>query len=177
MSVLQSSGTSVTYAKVDAAHSISVLQDFSAPVTLETDFTTDDLLRLMGADPNPFNRWEAGQTLARELMADLAKAIESGKTPPANKALKGYCEALKRTLTNSEFDNAFKALTLTPPAYMEVLQSLDEVDPIAVNEAGNWLSRAVADHLREPLVQTYQALTDDGPFSPDARSAGRRATR
>lgn len=177
MSVLQSSGTSVTYAKVDAAHSISVLQDFSAPVTLETDFTTDDLLRLMGADPNPFNRWEAGQTLARQLMADLAKAIESGKMPPENKALKGYCAALERTLKSSEFDNAFKALTLTPPAYMEVLQSLDEVDPIAVHEAGKWLSRAVADHLREPLVQTYQALTDDGPFSPDSRSAGRRALR
>ena len=177
MSVLQSSGTSVTYAKVDAAHSISVLQDFSAPVTLETDFTTNDLLRLMGADPNPFNRWEAGQTLARDLMASLAKAIESGQTPPTNKALKGYCEALKRTLESSEFDNAFKALTLTPPAYMEVLQSLDEVDPIAVNEAGKWLSRAVADHLREPLLKTYHALTDDGPFSPDARSAGRRALR
>jgi len=141
MSVLQSSGTSVTYAKVDAPHSISVLQDFSAPVTLETDFTTDDLLRLMRADPNPFNRWEAGQTLARQLMA-------GGKTPPTNKALKGYCEALKRTLETKEFDNAFKALTLTPPAYMEVLQSLNEVD-----------------------------LTDDGPFSPDARSAGRRALR
>ena len=177
MSVLQSTGTSVTYPKLDAVHSISVLQDFSAPVTLDTDFTTDDLLRLMGADPNPFNRWEAGQTLARELMASLAKAIESGQTPPTNKALKGYCEALKRTLENSEFDNAFKALTLTPPAYMEVLQSSDEVDPIAVAEAGIWLSRAIADHLRESLIETYHALTDAGPFSPDARSAGRRALR
>ena len=177
MSVLQSTGTSVTYPKLDAVHSISVLQDFSAPVTLDTDFTTDDLLRLMGADPNPFNRWEAGQTLARELMASLAKAIESGQTPPTNKALKGYCKALKRTLENSEFDNAFKALTLTPPAYMEVLQSSDEVDPIAVAEAGIWLSRAIADHLRESLIETYHALTDAGPFSPDARSAGRRALR
>ena len=177
MSVLQSTGTSVTYPKLDAVHSISVLQDFSAPVTLDTDFTTDDLLRLMGADPNPFNRWEAGQTLARELMASLAKAIESGQTPPTNKALKGYCKALKRTLENSEFDNAFKALTLTPPAYMEVLQSSDEVDPIAVAEAGIWLSRAIADHLRETLVEAYHALTDAGPFSPDARSAGRRALR
>jgi aminopeptidase N len=146
-------------------------------VTLETDFTTDDLLRLMGADPNPFNRWEAGQTLARDLMTSLSKAIESGQTPPTNKALQGYCAALKSTLESQEFDNAFKALTLTPPAYMEVLQSLDEVDPIAVSESGKWLSRAVADHLRDSLLETYHALTDDGPFSPDARSAGRRALR
>ena len=131
----------------------------------------------MAADPNPFNRWEAGQTLARQLMADMAKAIESGTPPQADIALKGYCKALGRTLDNPEFDNAFKALALTPPAYMEVLQSLDEIDPIAVQEAGKWLSRAVADHLRDRIIETYHALTDTGSFSPDARSAGRRALR
>ncbi|MEP4051479.1 MAG: aminopeptidase N [Litorimonas sp.] len=177
LSILQSAGTSVTYPKIDAPHSISVLQDFSAPVTLETDFSTQDLLRLMGADANPFNRWEAGQTLARQLMAEMAKAIESGKTPTPDFALRGYCEALSRTLDNPDFDNAFKALALTPPASMEVLQSLNEVDPIAVQEAGKWLSRAVADYLRESLVERYHALADTGVFSPDARSAGRRALR
>ena len=177
ISLLQNSGTSVTYNKIDVSHSISVLQDFSAPVTLETDFTTEDLLRLMGADPNPFNRWEAGQTLARQLMAGMARAIESGQTPPPNRALHGYCEALKRTLNNENFDNNFKALTLTPPAFMEVLQSLDESDPIAVQEAGHWLSRAVADHLRGDLVEWYHLLKDTGAFSPDAANAGRRALR
>ena len=177
LSLLQSSATSVTYTKVDAPHSISVLQDFSAPVTLETDFTTEDLLRLMGADPNPFNRWEAGQTLARQLMADMARTIENGQTPPPNGALQGYCEALNHTLNNENFDNNFKALTLTPPAFMEVLQSLDEIDPIAVQEAGNWLTRAIADHLQEDLVEWYHVLKDTGAFSPDAASAGRRALR
>ena len=177
LSLLQNSGTSVTYNKIDVPHSISVLQDFSAPVTLETDFTTEDLLRLMGADPNPFNRWEAGQTLARQLMAGMARAIESGQTPTPNRALQGYCEALERTLNNENFDNNFKALTLTPPAFMEVLQSLNETDPIAVYEAGNWLSRAIADHMRDDLVAWYHVLKDTGAFSPDAASAGRRALR
>ena len=177
LTLLQNAGTSITYKKVGVPHSISVLQDFSAPVTLDSDFSTEDLLRLMGADPNPFNRWEAGQALARTLLADMAKAIESGKTPAPNKALLGYCDALQRTLDNPEFDNNFKALTLTPPTYMEVLQSLDEVDPIAVHEAGKWLSRAIADHLRDSLVDRYQALENTGAFSPDAKSAGRRALR
>ncbi len=174
---LQSSGTSVTYPKIDVPHSISVLQDFSAPIVLETDFSTEDLLRLMGADPNPFNRWEAGQTLARQLMATMAKAIESGEMPAADTALKGYCVALQKTFDNPEFDNAFKALALTPPTAMEVLQTLNEIDPIAVQEAGKWLSRAVADHMRDSLVERYHALSDTGQFSPDAASAGRRALR
>jgi len=177
LSVLQSTGTSVTFPKIDAPNSISVLQDFSAPVTLESNFSTDDLLRLMGADPNAFNRWEAGQTLARQLMVNMAKSIENGNIPDTDTALRGYCKALQRTLDNSEFDSNFKALALTPPAFMEVLQSLNEVDPIAVQEAGKWLSRAVADYLRDGLIERYHALADTGAFSPDAASAGRRALR
>jgi aminopeptidase N len=177
MKLLTTSATSVTHPKIDQPYSLSVLQDFSAPVTLETDFSTDDLLRLMGRDPNAFNRWEAGQTLARQLMGHLATSIESGDTPEPDRALKGYSLALSRTFDNPNFDNAFKALTLTPPAYMEVLQSLDQVDPIAVHESGKWLSRAIADDLRDDLVDRYLALQEKGDFSPDARSAGRRALR
>ena len=177
LTLLQGSATSITYNKVDTPHSISVLQDFSAPVTLESDFSTEDLLRLMGSDPNPFNRWEAGQTLARQLLANMARAIESGQNPAPDLALRGYCEALERTFDNASFDNNFKALTLTQPTSMEILQSLNEVDPIAVQEAGAWLSRAVADHLRDSLVDRYHALESSGPFSPDATSAGQRALR
>ena len=175
--VLTGSGTSVTYPKIDQPHSLSVLQNFTAPVVLETNFKTSDLLRLMGADPNPFNRWEAGQALARLMMMSMAKAIENGTAPMPSKALSGYCEALSRTLNNSNFDNAFKALSLTPPTSMEVLQNLDQIDPIAVHEAGKWLSRAIADHLRDDLVEQYAALANTGPFNPDAHSAGRRALR
>jgi len=177
LKLLKHDATSVSYPAISDAHSVSVLQDFSAPVTLKSDATTEDLLRLMAADPNAFNRWEAGQTLARQLIAAMAKAIESGETPPVDTALKGYCEALGRTLDDPEFNNAFKALALTPPAPMEVLQSLDQADPLAVHEAGKWLSRAVADHLRDDLLERYHALTDTGAFSPDASSAGRRALR
>ncbi len=177
LTLLSGSGTSVAHDKFDVPHSLSILQDFSAPVRLETDSSADDLLRLMGADPNAFNRWEAGQTLARDLIANMANAIESGETPPPNTALKGYCEALRRTLDNPDFNNAFKALALTPPASAEVLQTLDQIDPIALHEASKWLSRTIGDTLREDLLDRYHALADTDDFRPDAQSAGRRALR
>ena len=177
LKVLTSSATSVAYPKINQPHSISVLQNFSAPVSLKTNFSTEDMLRLMGADPNPFNRWEAGQALARLMLMGMAKAIENGTAPAPNNALRGYCEALRRTLNNPDFNNAFKALALTQPTNMEVLQNLDQIDPIAVQQAGKWLSRAIADSLRDDLAERYKALADTGPFSPDAQSAGRRALR
>lgn len=167
----------VSYPRFDEPHSLSVLQGFSAPVILQSDATTEDLIRLMGNDPDAFNRWEAGQTLARRLLADFVKALETGKMPKPDQALSAYTWALGKTLRDPQFDDAFKALVLTPPTQMEILMVAAPIDPIAVHEAGNWLSRAVADELRDDLLKTYKALRDDGPFSPGADAAGRRALK
>ena len=177
LTVLTTEEDQVSYPRFDVPHSLSVLQGFSAPAILQSDASTADLLRLMGNDPDAFNRWEAGQTLARRLLATFAKALEAGEMPDADESLSGYCDAIHATLTGDQFDNAYKALVLTPPTNMEVLMAAAPIDPIAVFEAGNWLQRAVADRLRDDLVQAYRALEDEGPFSPDAEAAGRRALK
>lgn len=158
-------------------YSLSVLQDFSAPAILHSDQTSEDALRLMANDPNAFNRWEAGQALARKLMGDMTKAIESGEAQKPNMALRGYVRALRNTLLDSNFDNNFKALALTIPSNMDIMQSLPKADPIAVNFAGHWLNRALADETKTDLIQAYHRLKDDGPFSPNAEAAGRRALK
>ena len=177
LTVLKGEKTSVSLPLSEQTYSLSVLQDFSAPAILQSDQNSDDALRLMANDPNAFNRWEAGQALARELMGDMTQAIESGEAPAPNTALKGYARALNTTLLDTDFDNNFKALALTIPSNMEVLQSLKQADPIAVSLASDWLNRAIADTAQSDLIDSYHALKDNGPFSPDAAAAGRRALK
>jgi len=172
LTVLRGEESSVSYPRLSEPHSLSVLQDFSAPVRLKTQNTTEDHLRLMANDPNAFNRWEAGQTLAKGLLQNLSRAIETGEMPTPDRALSGYVGALKRTLDDNNFEHGFKALTLTPPSDMNIIQSRRASDPIAVTFAGDWLKRAVADHLSDDLLSTYHILKDDGPFSPDRRHRG-----
>ncbi len=155
----------------------SLFRNFSAPVIIETDFETDDYLRLMAYDQNGFNRWEAGQTIARGLVSSMTKSIQSGNIGAPNKALKSYLNALTQTLSDENFEPAYKALVLTPPGDREILQGLNDVDPIAVNLAGKWLRRAIGDHLRDDLIDTYHRMTDDGEFSPSAVAAGQRSLR
>ena len=131
----------------------------------------------MAADPNAFNRWEAGQTLASRLVETIAGAIETGSAPKPDRALSGYVKALKATLNDPDFENGFKALTLTTPSDTTIIQSRKKSDPLAVALAGDWLRRAITDHLGKELLETYHALKDEGPFSPDATSAGRRALK
>ena len=153
----------------------SLFRDFSAPVVIKSDFKTEDYLRLMAHDENGFNRWEAGQTIARKLLTAATQAIQSGKNPAPDQALRGYTNALKNTLNGSQFDPAYKALVLTPPGEKEIMQELTNVDPIAVTMAGRWLKRAIGDHLRSDLLATYHNMQDEGAFSPSAQAAGRRA--
>ena len=177
LTVVSRETNSVSLPRFDEPFTLSVLQDFSAPVRLKTELHADDYLRLMANDPNAFNRWESGQTLARELIGTQALAIENGTIPPVDTALKNYCQALKNTMDDKNFNSSFKALALTPPATTEITQSLKQSDPIAVSLASDWLSRAIGDELRDDLLDRYHALTSDGPFSADAVSAGRRALR
>lgn len=177
MTVLTTAETTVSLPRFDEPFSLSVLQDFSAPVILRSQQTSKDQIRLMAQDPNAFNRWEAGQTLARKLIGTQALALESGEIPETDDALREYCSALGQTLHDDNFDNNFKALALTPPGTAEILQALDQSDPVAVYLAGDWLSRAIGNRLRDDLLERYHALADDGAFSPDADSAGRRALR
>jgi len=156
---------------------LSAFQDFSAPIVVNSSKTSDDLIRQMGQDPNAFNRWEAGQAIARTLLADMTRAIQKGQTPTVNKTLQQYCSALSTTLQSADFDDAYKALVLTAPSSTETIQALSETDPIAAYEAGQWLRRAIGDKLFTPLMETYHAKQDDGPFSPDATAAGRRALK
>ena len=55
----------------------SILRGFSAPVILEFDYSDEQLLTLLAHDTDPFNRWEAGQRLAREPGPRLHRAARA----------------------------------------------------------------------------------------------------
>jgi aminopeptidase N len=80
---------------------LSALRGFSAPVRLGTRAIGRPLCAA-GRDPDLFNRWEAGQTLASDLI--LARA--SG-TPTRRRAR--WAEAVGRAVADQEAEPAFKA--------------------------------------------------------------------
>ena len=177
LSLLKDKSLSFDIPELGEGSSLSILQDFSAPIILKQKANMADNLRLMRSDPNAFNRWEAGQSLARDLLANMAKSIENGKMPAPNKALKGYIRALKSTLSDEAFNANFKALALTIPTSTEITQVLDNSDPIAVHLSGQWLNRAICNGLSGDLLACYHKLNTPAPFDPGAKAAGRRALK
>ncbi len=151
---------------------LSALRGFSAPVNLTTDAAVTDGYVLMAADPDLFNRWEAGQGLARGLI--LARA--AGRPDETGEAR--FAEALGRALEDEAAGDAFRALMLGLPTESDLAMAGDgPVDPWALHDAREALRMRISAHLGDRLRGLHTGLQMVEPFSPDAAQAGRRALR
>jgi aminopeptidase N len=161
----------VTLAGVAREPAVSALRGFSAPVVLESDAEPKDRYALLAFDPDLFNRWEAGQELASDLILRRAAG------QPDEVAEERYAEAVGRALADQAADNAFKALLLSLPSETDLALVSPPADPAAIHAAREALRERLAAHLEAELRRLHTGLQDLGEFSPDAAGAGRRALR
>jgi aminopeptidase N len=150
----------VRFEGVAAPPVVSALRGFSAPVNLTTDAPAKDAYVLLAADPDLFNRWEAGQGLARDLI--LARA--AGR--PDEVGEERFAEALAAGAGRPVGRPAFKALLLACPASRPGLQAVP-ADPAAIHAAREALRARMAVHLAI-AARPARRLQDAGEFSPDA---------
>ena len=144
---------------------LSINRGFSAPIVLEFDQSEADLLTLFTKDDDAFNRWEAGQKLAMQL-------ILAGRTPD---------EALLQThrliLQDPKLDPAFKELALTLPAETYLYEQCASVEPQTIHANRKAFREAIAQHLQPEWQRLYAAMQTPEPFKPDAVSAGKRSLK
>ncbi|HEY9234714.1 MULTISPECIES: aminopeptidase N [Phenylobacterium] len=169
--VLDQASAKVTLTGVDAAPVVSALRGFSSPVELTTDARASDRYVQLAGDADLFNRWEAGQELARALILARAKGAADEVSEER------YAEALGRALNDQASDPAFKALLLALPSESDLALAMAPADPAAIHAARDALRLRLSLHLTEDLQRLHIGLQELGEFSPDAASAGRRALR
>jgi aminopeptidase N len=163
-----------TFVDLPARPVVSLLRDFSAPVVLHHDVPEADLVLRMAHDSDAFNRWEAGQQLATELILHGVAARRANRSfdIPAS-----FVDAFAAVLADGPRDPAFAAEALALPSESFIGEQLDEVDPDAIHAVRVRLRQKLAETLRDRLLATWRAMASHGPYSPDATSAGRRALR
>ena len=149
----------------------SILRGFSAPVILLRDVAASERAFLLAHDTDPFNRWEAGRALMKDVLAAM---ITSGVQP-----LPELVQGLGVLARDQKLDPAYRALALRLPGEDEMAAYLAASgavpDPDAIFTAKKALHGAVAQHLAASLPELAADLP--GAFSPDAAAAGKRALR
>ncbi len=151
----------------------SILRGFSAPVILERDQSASERAFLLAHDTDPFNKWESGRALAKDV---LARMITDGADPSPD-----WLNALAQVATDESLDPAFRALALRLPGEDDMAQTLFAAGPVpdpgAIYTARRSMSAALAQRLASTLPAMVDGLQDEGPFVSDAASSGRRALK
>lgn len=158
----------------------SLLRGFSAPVRLVTALDETELAFLVAHDSDPFNRWEAGQTLATRLLLGLVDAFRAGQPL----ALPETCYAAMARLweeAQNGADPAFAALALTLPSEQELGQHRSTVDVDGIHAVRQFARRALAERLRTRIEACYQACQRydmaEVAFSLEPQAMGRRSLK
>ncbi|MCF1707239.1 aminopeptidase N [Tabrizicola sp. J26] len=151
----------------------SILRGFSAPVILEREVSPEERAFLLAHDTDPFNKWEAGRALAKDVMARM---VTEGAQPGPD-----WLDALARVAQDESLDPAFRALALRLPGEDDMAQTLHDAgvtpDPDRIHAARRRMGEALARHLASALPRLIESMAEPGPFTPEARAAGRRALR
>ena len=112
---------------------LSINRGFSAPIKLDTDLDGDDLAFLAAHDSDPFNRWQALQTISMRLLIDNVARLRAGQAAAQRRQADA---ALAATLDDAQLEPAFVALALTPPGEGDIAREIGrDIDPDAIFRA------------------------------------------
>ncbi|MET0278643.1 MAG: aminopeptidase N [Pseudorhodoplanes sp.] len=165
----------IVFEQVGQRPVLSINREFSAPVKITTNLDAEDLTRLAAHDRDPFNRWQALQTLATRLLVRNVALIRAGSDPLGDE---GLIAALAAILDDRALEPAFVALSLAMPTEGDIAREIGrEVDPEANFQARKHLRASIGRALTAALAKAYAAMQTTAPYSPDAASAGRRSLK
>lgn len=134
---------------------LSLLRDFSAPVRLHHSVDNEDLKILAAHDPDPFNRWQAMQDVARRCLLQHTQAATADVHD--NPGYAPLSTAFAATLRSDSADDALKALAIGLPGEQELAQELVPVPVEDIHAARRAVISALAHEHEDLLLETYHA--------------------
>ncbi|XP_062146073.1 puromycin-sensitive aminopeptidase [Alnus glutinosa] len=152
----------------------SLLRGYSAPVRLESDLTDSDLFFLLAHDSDEFNRWEAGQVLARKLMLSLVADFQQNKPLVLNL---NFVQGLRSILGDSSLDKEFVAKAITLPGEGEIMDMMEVADPDAVHAVRTFIRKQLAWELKSELLSTVETNRSSEEYVFDHSNMARRALK
>ena len=152
----------------------SILRGFSAPVKFEMDRSPESLAFLMAHDADAFNRWDAGQQLALDLLVKETGRVVGGGAPAPDSS---FLEAWGRVLGDEGLDGSLRSLALMLPAERVVAQELDVIEPAAIHSAREALGKALGLAHEDALWDIYRGLAPNGSYRHEKQEIDRRRLR
>ncbi len=152
----------------------SLLRGFSAPVKLSYPYSRDDRVFLAKHDPDGFNRWEAAQSLAVEVLQGLVEIHQAGRPLLMDLRL---LDVFRSTLADPSLDLAVVAEILRLPSEAYLVELAETADVDAIHHVRNWVRLELAQAMSEEMWPVFHRLDVPAAYSADAESMARRSLK
>ncbi len=163
-----------TFKNIPVKPTLSLLRNFSAPVSLQFPYDANALTHQMSHDTDTFNRWEASQILATKVILDNAERIKSGLS---QKYPEHFLNAIENILANSRQDPAFTAEVISLPSELFLAEKMSTVDPENLNLSRVSLIKKIAKMYKNSILEIYKSNSAIEPYKPDPAATGRRSLK
>ena len=162
------------FVNVDQEPLPSLLRGFSAPVKMNYPYSRDERVFLAKHDPDGFNRWEAAQSLAVDVLQGLVEIHRAGRPLHLDQRL---ADIYRSVLSDTTLDSAMVAelIRLPSEAYLVELAETAHVD--AIHFAREWLRAELARTLKSELQQRFDSLQVSATYSADAEAMAMRSLK
>ncbi|QGM80387.1 aminopeptidase N [Otariodibacter oris] len=151
----------------------ALLCDFSAPVRVDYNYTTEQLAVLLKYAENDFVRWDAAQTLfVNELKNNLHRHQQNEPMQFSESLL----DALTLLLDNANQDPELTALTLSLPKETEFAESFKVIDPTNIAAVRDFMQVSIAEALKDRFLVAYNH-NKVGEYQVKAEDMAKRALR
>lgn len=152
----------------------SLLRDFSAPVQIKMSRSDEELAFLFAHDSNAFNRWEAGQQLAVNIMLKLMDDYRADRELVLPEL---FIEAFKKILQDDLLDKSLAAQALSLPAENYLAEQREEIDVEAIHEVRLFMRRQLAQSLSDEFYRVYETNQSGPKYEFNADEMGRRSLK
>jgi len=169
--LLQAEEEVFQFSGLSAAPVPALLRNFSAPVKLDYPYSKDDYAVLMAHEPDPFCRWEAGQSLAAQLLLKLVDDQQNRRELTLDP---DFADVFKTLLTSNLQDRAFLAETLTLPSEKYLGELMTVISPGAIHIARQFVIRSLAAELQKDFLTLYNSCRSGNPYAVNDGKAGHR---
>ncbi len=173
---------SFVFAGVDAEPVPSLLRGFSAPVKLHFEYSREDLLFLMTRDSDGFNRWDASQQLAVQVIEEQLAAGNADERVTLDPVLeRAFGEVLDAAIADAEgageMDRHMVAQLLALPSEAYLAELATVIDPDGIHWVREQIADALAQSHHERFARLHALCQSDEPYRADASGIARRALK
>lgn len=162
------------FSNIDQQPLPSLLRGFSAPVKLSYPYSRDDRVFLAKHDPDGFNRWEAAQGLAVDVLQGLVEIHRTGRPLHLDQRL---AEVYRTVLADTSLDAAMVAEIIRLPSEAYLVELAETAHVEAIHFAREWLRAELARTLKSEIQQRFDALPTAETYSADAASMAARSLK